>query len=145
VAAVVVVLAGLAAGCGTVHPTLDDLRAVPGGTLQYAGSVEITSGDQESSSNLMAKNGAVLKSYRCANAARTEWAPWFVGRLEEQGWTQVANPSFAGGGDDTLVGEWRRGDYLFDLYELSADHLAALESQYGDGAPCTDGYETLMR
>jgi hypothetical protein len=41
-------IAGVLTGCGRVHPTLDDLTAVPGGTLQYAGSAEIVPGDQES-------------------------------------------------------------------------------------------------
>jgi hypothetical protein len=36
-------------------------------------------------------------------------------------------------------------DYLFDLYDLSPAHLASLEQQYGGGASCSGGYETLMR
>ena len=133
------------AGCGTVHPTLDDLRAVAGATLQFPGSVEIVSGDQESSGNLMAKNGAVLKSYRCTSSTRESWAPWFEDQLAVTGWELVHNPSFGTQGDDVLVGEWRRGDYLFDLYDLSPVHLASLEQQYGGGASCSGGYETLMR
>jgi hypothetical protein len=140
-----VVLGAALAGCGTVHPTLDDLRAVPGGALQYPGSVEIESGNQESNANVMAKNGAILRSYRCAGAPRETWGPWFADQLAAAGWEAVHNPSFGSGDGDTLVGEWRRGDYLFDLYDLSAAHLVSLHDQYGGPQGCASGYETLMR
>jgi hypothetical protein len=139
------VLGGVLMGCGTVHPTLDDLRAVPGGASQYPGSVEIESGNQESNANLVAKNAAVLRSYRCAGAPRETWGSWFADQLTAAGWELVHNPSFPGTDGSVLVGEWRRGDYLFDLYALSPAHLASLERQYGGPAGCTSGYETLMR
>src|SRR4051812_21557060 len=101
------------AGCGTVHPTLDDLRAVPGATAQYPGSVEIVSGNQESNANAMAENGAILKSYRCAGAPRATWGPWFGDQLAANGWELQHNVRFPGTDGSVVVGEWRRGDHLF--------------------------------
>jgi hypothetical protein len=93
----------------------------------------------------MARNDAILKSCRCANAAPDAWGPWFVVQLEGQGWTTVVNPSFPSGDRDAVVGERRTGDYLFDLYELSPQHLSSLESEYGHGGTGESAYETLVR
>jgi hypothetical protein len=139
-----VALACLLVGCGTVHPTLEDLRAVAGATLQYPGSVEIVGGDIESDSNLMAKNPAHLGSSRCVGASRETWAPWFEQQLAANGWVLQHRSSFPGTDGDVLVGEWRHGDYLFDLYDLSAAHLASLEEQYGAPTGCAYGYQTRV-
>jgi hypothetical protein len=137
-------LVGVSTGCGTVHPTIKDLQAVPGATLQYPGSVEIVGGGVESDSNIMAKNPAHLGSSRCVGASRETWAPWFEQQLAANGWELQHNSTFPGTDGDALVGEWRHGDYLFDLYDLSAAHLASLVEQYGGPAGCAYGYETRV-
>lgn len=142
-AMVVMTAVGLSA-CGTVHPTLEDLRAVPGATSQFPGSVELASGDQESSSNAMAKNPAVLSSYRCAGAPQATYSAWFQQQLTSAGWTphhtvvQPSDPSL------TLLAEWVRGDRAFDLYAVSEAHARSLASQAGKQVDCVGPYRTLV-
>ena len=79
--------------------------------------MEIVSGNQESNANAMAEN-----------------------RLGAG-----AQPAVPGRDGSVLVGEWRRGDHLFDLYDLGSAQLTSLENQYGGSPGCASGYGTLMR
>ena len=125
-------------GCGTVHPTLAELRAVPGATVRYPGSTQIRSFDQESSGNLFAKNQAVLKSDWCTSAPDDAYRDWFAHELRALGWSERHTGVSTADPDVTLFQEWTRGGRTFDLYRLSSSYVARA------GLTCAHAYRITV-
>ena len=134
--AAIVVLAVTA--CGTVHPTLEDLRAVPGATARFPGSTRIQSFDQDSSSNLFAKNQAILKSDWCADGTDEQHRRWYADHLAANGWSERGSGVGSSDPDVSLLQEWDRGDRTFSLYALSSAYVERA------GGSCAHGYETTV-
>jgi hypothetical protein len=141
----VVLLTMSVSSCGTVHPTLDELRSVPGATSEYPNSSQLQSFDQDSSSNLFAKNAAILKSYWCSPVDRSTWSAWFSQQLVAQGWESHHTIVDSSTPDVTQVQEWTRGDRTFDLYALSQSYTQELIQDRNGPTSCVSGYGTTVQ
>lgn len=134
----------LLAGCGTQHPTVSELEAVPGATASYPGSIAVGGhGAREGEHTLVNSSGAVLFSTYCTDADQPELTRWFAAELGRAGWADESNPAGTTNGDVSATEEWRRGGRRFTLQLLSAAYVARLAA--AQGRQCTSGYRTVVQ
>lgn len=137
------VLASLA-GCGTEHPTTSELKAVPGATASYPGSVAVGGhGEREGEHSLVNSSGAVLFSTHCADASQSEVIGWFTSRLEHDGWKADRDPAGTTNTDVVATQEWRRDGRRFTLELLSPAYVGRLDAT--QGRSCQSGYRTVVQ
>lgn len=131
------------AGCGTVHPTVAELRDVPGATALYPGSVVLFGlGASEGRHTLFDSSPAMLFATYCTTSQRPEVIRWFGDELQREGWLAERNPAGIASSDVEEVYRWIRGDRRFTLQMLSSAYAA--EASAGHTAPCTTAYRTTL-
>jgi len=133
----------LVAGCGTVRPTVGELRAVPGATATYPGSVVLFGlGASEGSHRLFDASPAMLFATYCTTSERTAVVGWFGDALQREGWLADPNPAGTTDSDVEAVNSWTRGDRRLTLQALSSAYAARASA--GHAAPCTTAYRTTV-
>lgn len=140
----VVPLAGLLAGCGTQHPTTSELKAVPGATSSYPGSVVVAGrGAREGEHTLVSSSGAMLFTLYCTDASQPEVTHWLASQLGRTGWTAESNPVGTTNTDVLATEEWRRDRHRFTLQLLSPAYVERLSA--AQGRSCSSGYRTVVQ
>lgn len=144
-ASVLAVATGLVlAGCGTVHPTVSELRSIPGATAAYPGSVAVAGrGATPGSRTLFASNPSLLFATYCTHADQRALTRWFAEELSHTDWQADPNPARTTSTDVTDTHGWRRGQRRFTLQILSPTYLARLGSRLGQS--CPTGYRTTVQ
>lgn len=133
----------LTAGCGAVHPTVAELRAVPGATAMYPGSgVLFGLGASEGRHTPFDASPAMLFATYCATSQQPEVTRWFGAALRREGWLADPNPVGTTDSDVEGVNSWIRGDRRFTLQLLSSAY--ATRASAGHPAPCTTAYRTTV-
>jgi hypothetical protein len=139
-----VAVAGVLAGCGTQHPTVSELKAVPGAMSEYPGSVAIAGhGAREGEHTLVNSSGATLFTTYCTDASQPEVSDWFASELGRKGWTAEPNPTRTTSTDVVATEGWRRGERSFTLELLSPGYVARVGASQGQ--PCSVGYRTFVQ
>jgi hypothetical protein len=143
-AAGTVALAGVLGGCGTQHPTIAELKAVPGATSSYPGSVAIYGhGERKGEHTLVNASGAMLFTTYCTDASAAEVTDWFSSKLGRAGWTADPNPVGMADTDVLATEAWYRGERLFDVELLSPAYVGRVSATLG--LPCRTGYKTIVQ
>lgn len=131
------------AGCGTVHPTVAELRALPGATASYPGSVAIDGpGGHEGSNTLWAHNPSQFGALYCTTETESEVVQWFADQLAADGWEQKADPARTGT-DQSAEEAWDRGDRNFRLLIMSEAYTGHLKLPPGQSCPVA--YTTITQ
>lgn len=132
------------AGCGTVHPTVSELRSIPGATAAYPGSVAVVGrGATHGNHTLFASNPSMLFTTYCTDADKPALIRWFADELNHADWQSDTNPAGTTSNDVTETQRWTRGHRRFTLQIFSPTYVARLSSQHGQ--PCPTGYRTTVQ
>jgi hypothetical protein len=141
------IAASLLAGCARAqpHPTLKELRAVPGVTLTFPGALEYRRVATESAPGVDSGTPASIAVDACTSAAESELISWFDQHLKSAGWREDPATHSVDPGLFTRGYDWVKDGRRFDLMletRRNADRVAA----EADRAPgCPTPYRTLAQ
>ncbi|HEX2895047.1 MAG TPA: hypothetical protein VHO29_13695 [Marmoricola sp.] len=135
---------GVLVGCGTQHPTISELEAVPAATSSYPGSVAIGGhGAREGEHTLVSSSGGMLFTTYCTTASPSQVSQWFASELGRNGWTAESNPVGTTNTSVVATEAWDRGERVFTLELLSPAYVERLGASQGQ--PCSSGYRTVVQ
>jgi hypothetical protein len=141
------IAASLLAGCADVqpHPTLKELRRVPGVTLTFPGALEYRRVATDSAPGVDGGTPASITVDACTSAARSELISWFDQHLKSDGWRKDPAAHNVDPGLFTRGYDWVRDGHRFDLMletRRNADRIAA---EAGRAPGCPTPYRTLAQ
>jgi hypothetical protein len=146
VLAISAIAASLLVGCSSrPHPTLQELRGVPGATASLPGASEYRRVATDSAAGPDGGTPASIAVDACTTRTAAELTSWFDQHLTAAGWshdpaTHDVDPGLYTKGF-AWVREHRRFDLLLDT-RANADRLAAAA---GQPAGCPTAYRTLVQ
>jgi hypothetical protein len=136
-------------GCaGTRHPTVAELRAIPGATARYPGSEVYVDDEQEGQFGIDSGNPAHLRLYGCGTGAGNagQVTSWYAHTLEAAGWVRYPGGAYSLDPRFNADGiSWRRGEQDFSLRLAVRGGLDGLAVSLHHQPGCAVGYETLVQ
>lgn len=145
IARTVAVAAGvlILAACG-VHPSVGELREVPGASASYPGSTAVEGpGGIEGRHTLFATNPSVLLATYCTGHSATEVTRWFDQQLTSRHWVRDGLPTAIAGSDPADLFVWNRGSRIFRLEVKPPSYAGA--SARKTARPCLNAYEVRIQ
>ena len=134
---------GLAA-CQAVHPTVSELRTVPGASATYPTSVAVHGvAATEGRHTLFDSSPSMLLATYCTTDGEMDVVSWFAASLESDGWQSVPNPPGSSTSDVARTVEWRRGDRRFTVQVLTPVYVGRLDPALA--RRCTTAYRTVAQ
>lgn len=141
-------LTGVGGCAGTRHPTVAELRAIPGATARYPGSEVYVDDEQEGQFGVDSGNPAHLRLYGCATGASnaSQVTSWYAHALEADGWERYPGAAYSLDPRFNADGiTWRRGERVFSLRLAVQGGLDGLAVSRHRQPGCAVGYETLVQ
>lgn len=139
----------LVSGCaGQRHPTVAELRAVPGATVTYPGSEVYIAGDDEGTFGIDSGNPSMLRVYACATGARSsaQVTAWYDETLTRSGWRADSTGPQTAGPNGTLDGmSWRRGERDFTVRLAASGEFGPLAISRQHKPGCAVAYESIVQ
>lgn len=136
----------LVAGCATTrHPTVAELRQIPGASATYPNTVVYTTHDTEGDYGIDGGNPAVLDTEGCATGATVRGVviDWFNQTLQAAGWTERAGDPMQVVGDFDATYTWQRGPRRLTVSFATTDHADAAAAAAGKPTGCPVAYEVV--
>jgi len=123
-----------------------ELRAIPGATTTYPGTVVYRHSAQEGTYGMDSGNPAMLITFGCANAAPSSGSvlTWFDEALAKSGWARRPG-SAAPMGDFDSAYTWTRGERAFTLSFASARWAKLSAAAAGYPAGCPVAYQVVAQ
>lgn len=131
------------ASCG-VHPSVTELRKVPGVSASYPGSTAVEGPRGiEGQHTLFARNPSALLATYCTRRSSPDVARWFDQQLTSLHWVREVHPTVIAGADPAEMFVWNRGSRLFRLEVKPQSYAAAQATK--TGRPCVTAYEVRIQ
>jgi len=150
VAAVVLALGcvGLLGGCSARHPSVEELRQVPGATASYPGTTTYRAYEQPGQNGVDGGSPSTRATMGCATGAsnRGPVLDWFIGQLEPAGWVRQA-PFPSTGTLETydVTYAWTRGERQFQVSFVTAAEANSVAAAAGLPSGCPVVYDAVVQ
>ena len=139
---------GLLGGCSTRHPSIEELRQVPGATAVYPGTTTYRAYEQPGENGVDGGSPSTRATMGCATGASTRGPviDWFLGQLEPAGWVRQAPfPSTGALGTYDVTYAWTRGERQFRLSFVKAAEANSVAAAAGLPTGCPVVYDAVVQ
>jgi hypothetical protein len=141
------ILAVMGTACsGARHPTLAELRRVPGATLTYPNATVFRSVGTEPSDGVDGGDPAYLKVAACAGIDDNTLVSSFAKQLAASGWSPAPGKQGVSDANSyTAAYAWRMGQRNFELRLMTPRYADVVAKETGHPAGCSGGYESVSQ
>lgn len=136
----------LTACVSTRHPTVDELRQVPGATSFYPAAVTYFNQASEGAYGVDSGSPSSIHVFACTDPATQDTvSEWFGARLTAAGW--IKDPGHAGVDPSTHTGgsSWTREQRHFELRFPTTAYTERIARGVGKPAGCRNAYESYVQ